>query len=98
MNEEIKILEKIENLLLNRREVKIIIESNSALKAQEVEKLIAENLSTHVDNVHIKKILGKFGSREFVIHANVYNSKEDRDKTEKKSKKQKAEAKLEEKK
>ncbi|HTY44139.1 MAG TPA: hypothetical protein VMC80_02765 [Patescibacteria group bacterium] len=97
--EEIKILEKIENPLLNRNEVKIVIESDSALKAQEAEKLIAENLATHVDNVKIKKIVGKFGSREFIIHANVYHTKEDKDKTEKvKVKKAKAEAKPEEKK
>ena len=83
MNEEIKILEKIENPLLNRREVKIIVESDSALKAQEAEKIIAENLSSYADNIRVKKIIGKFGSKHFVIHANVYHSKEDKDKTEK---------------
>jgi len=94
--EEIKILEKIDNPLLNRKEVKIVIESDSALKASEAEKLISENLAIHVDNVKIKQILGRFGSKEFTIIANVYHTKEDKEKTEKtKVKKAKVEEKKE---
>jgi ribosomal protein S24E len=88
--EEIKILEKIDNPLLNRKEVKIVIESDSSLKADEVEKLISENLATHVDNIKIKQILGKFGSKKFTIIANVYHTKEDKEKTEQKKKDKKA--------
>jgi ribosomal protein S24E len=80
---EIKILEKKENPLFNRKEIKVVLESDSAIKTSDAEKLFAEHFSSHADNVKIKKIAGKFGSKQFIISANVYHTKEDKDKTEK---------------
>lgn len=91
--EEIKILEKKENPLFNRKEIEIVVESNSALKVNEAEALVAEKFSSHADNIKIKKIAGKFGSSKFVITANVYHTKEDKEKTEHKKKEKKAPAK-----
>lgn len=86
---EIKILEKKENPLFNRREVTIIAESDSSLKISDAENLLAEKFSSHADNIKIRKIAGKFGSKEFLITANIYHSKEDKDKTEHKKKEKK---------
>ena len=40
-----------------------------------------------METIKIKNILGKFGSNEFVVTTNIYNSKEDKEITERKSKK-----------
>ncbi|MCX6747280.1 MAG: hypothetical protein NTU63_04075 [Candidatus Pacearchaeota archaeon] len=90
--EEYKILEERENPIFKRKELKISIMSNVAPKIQEVESFLSEKLSTQQENIKIKKIKGRFGSYNFVIFANVYASKEDKEKTEPKSKKEKNKA------
>ena len=98
-----KTLKERENPLFNRKEIEISIEANVAPKMQEAEEFIAKEFSSHVDQVKIKKIKGRFGSNNFIITANIYDSKEDKEKIEPKSKKEKKaaenkEAKTEEKK
>ncbi len=92
------ILNQKENPLFNRKEVEIDFETNVAPKVQEAENFIAEKFSSNPENVKIKKIKGFFGSRKFIISANVYHTKEDKEKIESKSKKEKTENKAEEKK
>jgi ribosomal protein S24E len=89
-----------ENPLFNRKEIEILVETKVAPKTSETEEFIAKEFSTSNENVKVKKIKGRFGSTNFTVTANIYNSKEDKDKIEPKSKKEKkaAEAKLEEKK
>ncbi len=94
----LKTINQRENSLFNRREVEINVETNVAPKIKEAEEFIAKEFSSSPENVKINKIKGRFGSNNFVITAKVYNSKEDKDKIEPKSKKEKAEAKTEEKK
>jgi len=99
----LKMLKQRENPLFNRKEVEIIIETNVAPKISEAEAFIAKEFSSHADNVKIKKVKGRFGSNNFIITANIYDSKEDKEKIEPKSKKEKKaaenkEAKTEEKK
>lgn len=84
------ILKQKENPLFNRKEVEVNFESNVPPKMQEAEEVLSKEFSTSPESVKIKKIAGKFGSREFIISANVYNSKEDKEKTEIKSKKEKS--------
>jgi len=80
--ENFKILQKKENPLFNRKEIQVNIESEVTPNKLDTEKLISEKFSTGIENIKIKKILGKFGSKTFTIIANIY-------KTEKKSKKDK---------
>ena len=95
--ENINILEEKENPLYNRKEIKIIGKSKINPNKIDSEKLISEKFSKPVENIVIKKIKGKFGRDTFLITANIYNSKEDKEKTEFKSKKEKeVEAKLKE--
>jgi len=93
-----KTLEDKQNVLLKRREVKIIVEAGKNPSMQEASKAIAENFKTAEENVAIKEIKGKFGMKTFLISANVYNNKEDKEKIEPKKKAKKgAEGKNEEK-
>ena len=94
---DLKIIKQRENPLFNRKEVEISIEANVTPKIKEAEDLVAKEFASHADNVKIKKIKGRFGSNSFIIFANIYHTKEDKDKIEK-SKKNKKENKTEEKK
>ena len=85
----IKIINQRENPLFNRKEVEIMIETSVAPKISEAEAFVAKEFSSSTDNVKIRKIKGRFGSKNFIITTNMYNSKEDKDKIEKKSKKEK---------
>ncbi len=81
--ENIKIEQK-ENLLFNRKEIKINLGSEITPTHKDVEKLISEKFSTEVENIKIKNILGKFGSKIFTINANIYPSKKDKEMVESK--------------
>ncbi len=87
-----KILAQRENPLFNRKEIEIVIETNIAPKISETEEFIAKEFSTSNENVKVKKVKGRFGSTNFTITANIYHSKEDKDKIEPKSKKEKKKA------
>jgi ribosomal protein S24E len=84
----LKILKQRENPLFNRKEIEINIETNIAPKTSEAEAFIAKEFSSSAENIKVKKIKGRFGSNNFIITANIYYSKEDKDKIEK-SKKEK---------
>jgi len=86
---DLKIIKQRENPLFNRKEIEILIETPVAPKISETEEFIAKEFSTHAENVKVKKIKGRFGSTNFTITANIYYSKEDKDKIEPKSKKEK---------
>lgn len=86
---EFKILEERKNPLFNRREISVEVEANITPNKKETEKLISEKFSIPIENIKIKKISGKFGSRNFTITANIYASKEEKDKIEPKEKKDK---------
>ncbi len=79
---ELKEIKKQENLLFNRKEVVIAVESSSSPKITEVQQAISEKYSMPAENITIKSIKGNFGSKQFLIIANIYSSKEDKDKTE----------------
>lgn len=85
-----KILEEKDNPLLNRKEVKIIIEAGKNPSLQEACKSVAEKFKSPEDLVAIKGVKGKFGRNTFLISANIYNKKEDKDILEKKKEKKAA--------
>ena len=86
--ENFKIIEKKENPLFNRQEIKTSIEADITPSNADVEKFLSEKLSAPVENIHIKKIAGRFGTNTFTITANVYSSNEHK-KIESKAKKSK---------
>jgi len=77
-----------ENLLFKRKEIKVNIESEVTPSHAEVEKALSEKFSTNPENIRIKKISGSFGSQNFIVTANIYASKEEKESTEHFSKKQ----------
>ncbi|MDO8528393.1 MAG: hypothetical protein Q7S06_00690 [Nanoarchaeota archaeon] len=79
---ELKETKKNENPLFNRKEVIVVIKSSSSPKIKEVEQSLSEKYSTPIENITVKTIKGSFGSSQFSITANIYSSKEDKDKTE----------------
>ena len=87
--ENFKIIEQKENPLFKRKEIKISIETEVTPSYTDTEKLISEKFSVSVENIKIKKISGNFGSRTFIITVNIYDSKEDKENIEPKSKKDK---------
>ncbi|MBU2562203.1 MAG: hypothetical protein KKF68_00905 [Nanoarchaeota archaeon] len=90
---QINILSENENPLFNRKEVELTIESDVVPSRSETIKLISKKFSTLAENIKIKKIQGKFGSRIFSVSANIYPSQEEKDGTELKKKKEKEEEK-----
>jgi len=85
--ENFKIIGEKENLLFKRKEIKFTIDAEVTPSRAEVEKLISEKFSTQPENIKIKNILGKFGSKTFTVSVNIYASKEDKESIEPKSKK-----------
>jgi ribosomal protein S24E len=79
---EIKIINENENALFNRKEIFGEIGAEVIPSNIEVAKALAENFSASEEAITIKKIVGKFGSKVFSVDANIYNSKEDKDKAE----------------
>lgn len=86
-----KVLEDKENFLFNRKEVKILVESDSNPKYQEAEAIIVMEFKAALENIAIKRIKGEFGQHSFVISAFIYKSKEDKEKYEPKPKQKKTE-------
>ena len=92
----INIIEEKQNPLFDRKEIKAEIEAEITPSREDILKMLSEKFSTKQENIKIKSILGKFGSRIFTIQANIYNSKQEKDKMEIKKKKEiDAEKKLE---
>ena len=79
---EFKTISDIENPLFNRREIEGEIHTEVSPSRQEVAKLLSEKFSVPVENIKIRTIMGKFGSKVFIVGTNIYKSKEERDKVE----------------
>lgn len=85
---EIKDIHKIQNPIFDRRELQAIIVSDISPSNKEVITLLSKEFSVPEGGIKLKGIYGKFGSREFQIKANIYKSKEEKDKIERKTKKE----------
>ena len=86
---ELKITEEKENALFNRKEIKGFIDSEIVPSRVETSKILSEKFKIPLENIKIKKIVGKFGSKTFSVEANIYSSKQDKDSIELKKKKEK---------
>jgi ribosomal protein S24E len=91
--EKFTIVTQKQNPAFNRKELVLSIDTNVTPKISEAEAFIAKEFSSTAENVKIREIKGRFGSTNFVITANIYSSKEEKDKIEDKAKKKKKEAK-----
>lgn len=80
--EKFKIIEERENTLFKRKEIKISIDAEVSPNQADILNLISEKFSVPAENIIIRKISGKFGSRNFIISANLYSSKEEKENTE----------------
>ena len=87
---ELKITQEKENPLFNRKEIQMSIEAEVTPSNLDIEKLISEKFSTQIENIKIKKISGKFGSKTFMVLANIYASKEDKEDIEPKKEKKRS--------
>ncbi len=88
MKMKIKKINENENKLLNRKEVVVEIENEKTPSKTEVLKILSEKFSISEDSIKINKIIGKFGINIFEVNANVYPSKEDKERIERKPKKE----------
>jgi len=82
---------------INRKPISIIKElSQSSIKNLELYTLggsleidlLVEKFKVKKDVIKIKRIKGKFGTKEFKVLAHIYHSKEDKDSVELKKKKE----------
>ncbi len=89
----LKITEEKENALFNRKEIKGFIDSEIVPSRAETSKILSEKFKVPLENIKIKKIVGKFGSKTFSVEANIYSSKQDKDSIELKKKKEEPEKK-----
>ena len=81
-------MQEKENPLFDRKEIIIEVESDVSPSLREALRAVAEKFQTDEENVKIKKIDARFGSRNFIISANVYKSREEKESLERKSKKE----------
>jgi len=79
-------LKDLNNKLLNRREVKIIVNSSSNPGFANATKIIAEQCKAKEELICVKEVKSKFGRDTFLIDAMIYNSLDDKDKIERKPK------------
>ena len=84
----LKILEEKNNPLFNRKEIIAALESETTPSRSHVLELLSKNFSVPMENIKIKSVKGKFGTRNFTIEANIYNSAKDKDAIELKKKKE----------
>lgn len=85
--ENFNILEQKQNPLFKRKEIKFILKANVTPSHAIARKIIAEKFSIPEENIRLKNILGKFGSKSFTISANIYESEQDKLNIEGQSKK-----------
>jgi len=85
---ELKDIHETKNLVFDRKEMEGKILAESAPSNKEAAALLSKKLSVPEDAIKIRGIYGKFGTKEFHVKANVYKSKEDKDKIERKSKRE----------
>ena len=86
--ENFKVIEQKENPLFNRKEIQFNVQANITPSRMEIGKLISEKFSTQIENIKIKEIHGRFGSKTFKVNTFIYKSEQDKDKLEIKKKKE----------
>ncbi len=84
---ELQITQENQNPLFNRKEIQFKLEAEVTPSEKEITELIAQKFSSQPENISVKGIHGKFGSKTFTINANIYESAEEKQAIENKKKK-----------
>ena len=84
---ELKIIIENQNPLFNRKEIEGEIKAEVTPSRAEVRKILSEKYSVPEETIKIRTIKGAYGSRTFLLVANIYKSKQDKDKVEQVKKK-----------
>ena len=79
-------MKNLQNKLLNRREVQLVVESASNPGLNGAKKVIGDNFKVGEEMIVVKRIKGKFGRNTFLIDALVYDSVKDKERIEPKIK------------
>ncbi len=66
----------VRNELFKRQEIIVKIESEKNPGFEATKKILSEELSKPEENILINKIKGSFGKKSFIVHANIYDSKD----------------------
>ena len=74
------------NTILKRKEIELSVESPSNPGFQKAAEMVASELKVAPETVALKAVRGNFGTNTFLIEAFVYESQEDKEKTEPKKK------------
>ena len=82
-----KVIQEQDNVLLKRKEIKILVEADKTPSFAEAEKVIIEKYKVDKENLVVNGINSKFGRNTFLINAYIYNTKEDKEHIEPKAKK-----------
>lgn len=86
-----KINKDFKNVLLKRREILFVVESESNPGYEAVRKLLNEKVKAPEETVVIKFVKNNFGAHEFLVEAFVYESVEDKNNFEPRVKEKKKE-------
>ena|SRR3989344_8707013 len=87
---DLKILEQKENKLLNRKEMRVLIDNHGGTpKREDIAAKLSATLNTDKNLVVVQQINQKFGAQKCLTHIKVYHSLEDLQKTEPKPKEKK---------
>ena len=74
------------NVLLNRREISIVIDSASNPGFDKTASVISEHFNVSKDVLAIKSLKGNFGNNSFLVNAFIYDSVENKNRIEPKIK------------
>ena len=78
---EFKPVVEKENPLFKRKEIEGTISAEVTPKREDVTQMLSEKYSVPVENIVVDTIDGRFGAKEFIIVAQLYESKEAKDST-----------------
>ena len=75
-------MKELKNTLLKRREVELVIHSEANPGFEVAKKAVADKLKSDENLVVVRAVRGKFGSKDFLIEAFVYDNEEAKKKVE----------------
>lgn len=74
---DIKVIEEIENPILNRREIKFVVEHDGPTPSRKsVVDKIAATMNSNVGLVMVDSLKTEFGKRETIGYAKIYETEE----------------------
>jgi len=82
-----KIISEKDNTLLNRKEVKMLVEAEKNPGFADMLKAVAEKYKIDESLINVNKIKGKFGRDTFLINAFLYKTVEEKEKQNRKKEK-----------